>query len=100
MQDELLDVLACEIGLRPTDAPTLFSVSPHTRSIRKDGLDLLVEFEESAARDVERFAAAERLFCPGLDWVVATAPIVTLRIRGSATQVDLLEQTWIAATQE
>jgi hypothetical protein len=92
-QEDLLDVLACEIEARP-DAPTIFQVAPLAQTIeRRDGA-LAVGFPLEARRLVESFAAAERLCCTGIGWEVTAGPQVTLRISANDPALDVLESMW------
>ena len=89
--DEILDVLVCEIGARPRGAPTFDDVAPHMRSLHRDAAAITLEFDDAARENVERLAAAERLCCPGIEWLVESDP-VRLRIGASPAQLDTLEQ--------
>lgn len=90
-----LEVLACDIELRPADAPAAGKIGQAARSAaRRDGA-LVVTFDASAAGDVERFAAAERSCCATLAWEVrSVSDGVELTVRGSPEQLDLLSRVF------
>ena len=90
----LLDALACEIAARPAGAPTFSDLLPFRREVKAENGEVVIAFGPQQATSVEAFAAAERLCCPDLDWIVETSDPVRLRIRGTEAQVALLEQVW------
>jgi hypothetical protein len=88
-----LEVLACDIELRPRGAPGVDQIADLVRSAhRRDGA-LILAFDQSASADVEAFAAAERQCCSTLCWEVRrSGDEVELSIGGSPEQVRLLER--------
>src|SRR2546428_1999483 len=92
---ETLEVLNCEIGVRPNDAPGIPQLLSHVLSVsRKDG-ELLVAFEEMAAEALEKFVAAERLCCAGIDWQIQHDLGPKLRIIAGEAQLAELETLWL-----
>jgi hypothetical protein len=89
---EDLDVLACEIELRPREAPGFHDVASSVRRIERLPGALLVEFDPAAERTVQAIVEAERLCCAGLDWDLRTAPSLQVRIGADEGQLDVLER--------
>ncbi len=89
---DVLDVLACEIGKRPVEAPTMEQVGAFVSGSERSGDALIVRFNAGALDAVEAFVAAERQCCPGLTWDVHPGDEVTLRIGGTPAQIDVLAQ--------
>ena len=89
-----LDVLGCEIELRPRGAPGIEKIAKAIMTVERDGpRALAVEFDAGAARDVEAFVAAERRCCSTLSWAVEQTDGVTrLTIGAEPPQIDLLEE--------
>ena len=93
MQDfdgEVLDILSCEIGSRPEDAPTLIDLLPVLGDVRLEGRSIVIEFDSAKRALVEAFAAAERLCCPGIGWEVHGTPTPVLRVFADSTQLEVL----------
>jgi hypothetical protein len=92
-----LDVLACEIGRRPVDAPHLTDLAPAVRAVRRDGTALVVELDPAAAEAAAAAVAAERLCCPEIGWHLERGDdghagrTLTLRIEAAPVQLDALE---------
>jgi hypothetical protein len=93
-----LEVLACEIELRPQGGPGVDQIANLVRSAhRRDGA-LILAFDESASAAVENFAAAERQCCSTLSWQIRKlGGQVELSIQGSPDQVLLLEELFTRA---
>lgn len=92
---DLLDVLACEIGVRPAGAPSPEDLATGLRGIQRTGDALTLTFAPAAAALVEAFAEAERRCCAGIDWRVKQDEAVTLHIRATATQLDAIAEHWL-----
>ena len=88
---EILDTLACEIELRPREAPSLMDIAPFVRSRDRDADAITVVFDPAAADQLERFAAAERTCCSRIGWHVEREPAVVLRITATREQLDAIE---------
>ena len=89
---EILEALACEWGQRPAGAPTTANVLPSVRSVTHVGAALVVEFEASAAPTVATFVDAERRCCSTIGWEMTTQPVLRLRLSGTPSQLEALEQ--------
>jgi hypothetical protein len=93
----VLDVLACEIGRRPADAPHLTDLAPAVRTVRRDGTTLVVDLDPAVAQAAAAAVAAERLCCPEIGWHLERGEIgrvgqtLTLRIEAAPAQLDVLE---------
>src|SRR5688572_28775866 len=89
--EETLDVLACEIGRRPREAPDFAEIAQSVRRTQRESEALIVEFDPSAVERVAAFVAAERLCCAGIGWELEGTPAVRLRIAAAAGQLDVLQ---------
>src|SRR5690348_16305222 len=87
-----LDVLACELALRPREAPSFMDVASAVRRVQRETGALTVEFDRAAVRAVTELVAAERLCCAGLQWDLQTEPALVLRIGATEAQLEVLEQ--------
>jgi hypothetical protein len=94
VSDDALDVLSCDIGARPHDAPTPDDLAPALRGLRREGATLALEFDPAAADTVVAFAAAEQRCCAGIGWEVERGVAVTLRVRATPAQLDQLAEFW------
>jgi hypothetical protein len=94
MEDDALDILACEIELRPRGAPGIEEIVAVAVGTERSGQrTLVVSFEPDAAPRVEAFAAAEQRCCSTLSWAVSHSDRGTeLTIGAAPHQIDLLEQ--------
>jgi hypothetical protein len=91
---EILEVLDCDIGVRPKAAPGMPELLPHVRGVsRRDGA-LLVEFDAAGADALEGFVAAERLCCAGIAWEIEREPGLRLRVTAAEAQLVALEDIW------
>ena len=96
-QDDVIELLACDIAARPAGAPTPDELAPHVRSrARTDGA-LSIEFSSAAADSVAAFAAAESLCCASIGWSVEREPAVRLIISAAPEQLDAIEQLFASA---
>ena len=97
-QNEIIEILDCDLGARPQAAPGIDALLPHVlRASRVPGA-LLVEFNLQAERMLESFVEAERLCCAGIGWKVERDPTLRLRITAVDTQIDAIESLWKAST--
>ena len=87
-----LDVLVCEIGVRPKAAPTFETLAPHVEQVQRFDDRIEVSFASAAADDVASLVEAERLCCPGIGWALVREPAVVLTITATPSQLDVLEQ--------
>jgi hypothetical protein len=88
---ELIDLVACDIGARPADAPAYDVLAPHVLAVDRTAATLKITFAAEATDDVEAFAAAERICCPTLGFDVQRDP-VALTITASPMQLDAMQQ--------
>jgi len=88
--DELLQVLACELDLRPASAPTAADISKFVTAVTRDKGTLVLHIAEAGGEIVQAFAEAERLCCTDIGWSVTDEPALRLVITASETQVDAL----------
>ena len=86
---QILATLACDLGLRPAGAPGFADLAGAVRAVRREGPELLVEYDPSAAESVAALAAAERRCCRTIGWEAVGA---TLRVRAQPDQLDAIEQ--------
>src|ERR1700694_2022325 len=92
-QQNALDVLACEIGVRPRGAPGIAEIAPSVQGVRRDGAALVVSFDANAARDIEAFGAGEPQFCSTLTGALEPRDgSLVLTIGAAPQQLDVLEQ--------
>ncbi len=96
---ELLDVLVCEIGVRPKAAPTFETLEPHIEQVQRFEDRLVVSFAAAAADDVAALVEAERLCCPGIGWELVREPSVLLTITATPAQLDVLASFVNAAAE-
>src|SRR5207245_161724 len=86
-REDVLTVLACDLGKRPPGAPGFADLAPALRSVRREGGVLVAEYEASTAATLAEVAAAERLCCAGIDWCADGA---ALTVRATAEQLEAL----------
>jgi hypothetical protein len=89
---ERLDTLACEIGVRPADAPQITDIIGAVRATTRAQDSLTVRFDTSAADAVAGFVAAEQLCCRDIHWDLIREPELTLRITAWPAALDVLEE--------
>jgi hypothetical protein len=90
--EEMLEVLACEIGKRPKDAPTSDEVFALVTSMERGPGALDLAFAPGSSASLAAFVEAERLCCAGIGWELEQAPEPRLRITATTEQLDLFEQ--------
>ncbi len=92
--DDVLEILACEIGARPAGAPSPMDLVPFARALHREGAQLFITFDPAAAATVAAFAEAERRCCAGIGWEVEQGAETGLRITATPAQLDVIEQAW------
>ena len=63
IEQEALDVLACEFALRPVGAPGPDEIRPHVRGVERRAGEIIIEFDSASIDTVSAFVAAERACC-------------------------------------
>lgn len=89
-EQDLLDVLACEIDVRPRDAPTIDDLRPYIVRAERRPDALIIHFADEGALAVASFVEAERLCCAGLTWTLEKGAPMTLTIGATSAQLDAL----------
>ncbi len=97
MQDAL-DVLACEIDVRPAGAPTFEQLAPNIRGVKRDERTIAITFDKKVVEEVAALVAAESVCCPDLSWRMEHAPELVVRIGASPAQLDVFEQMLTPST--
>jgi hypothetical protein len=88
---DLIDLVACDIGARPKDAPLFDVLAPHILAVERSSIALRITFAPEAVDDVEAFAAAERICCSTLGFDVERDPVV-LTVTATPAQLDAMQQ--------
>jgi len=97
-RNEIIEILDCDLGVRPKAAPGIDALLPHVlRASRAPGA-LLVEFDLQVEPMLAAFVEAERLCCTGIGWEIERDTAVRLRITAADTQIDAIETLWQATT--
>lgn len=91
---DLMETLMCEVGLRPTGAPTIDQIVGSVTSLTRDADGLVIDFDPAAAQLVEAVVEAERLCCSTIGWSLKTESGLQLRITAGPLQLDALEATF------
>ncbi len=90
---DALEVLACEIDVRPVGAPGIDALAAAILGVERVDGELIVSFAPGAADVVRRFVAAEERCCATIRWDVETIPdAVRLRIGAEPQQIEVLER--------
>jgi len=92
--DEIIEVLDCDLGVRPAAAPPVDALLPHVRGVIPANGALLVDFDEQAVRTLEAFVEAERLCCAGIGWEIEHGPALRLRITANKVQLEAIKSLW------
>jgi hypothetical protein len=87
-REDLLEVLACEIGKRPAQAPTMDDLGPHLLGVERQSDSMTARFAPEALTMLKAFVEAERQCCAGIGWIVSEEPDVALRIEAGPAQLD------------
>lgn len=94
LDEKTLNVLACNISVRPLDAAGIAELIPYVRSVQNLGNRLAIDFETAGLSAVDSFVSAERLCCTGITWeLVPGGNGVQLTITGTMEQVSMIK-TW------
>jgi hypothetical protein len=88
-REDVLGILACDLGKRPRGAPGFPDLTPSLRGLRREDGALVAEYDDAAADTLAEVAAAERLCCAGIDWQVDGA---RLTVRATPEQLTALEE--------
>src|SRR5688500_12200392 len=96
-RDEIIEVLDCDLDVRPKAAPGIDALVPHVRGVIRTAQAILVEFDDHALETLVAFVEAERLCCAGIGWEIEPAPALRLRITASAEQLAAIESLWKAS---
>jgi hypothetical protein len=93
-QDEIIEVLECEIDARPKAAPGVDQLLPKARGVSRVPGALLVEFDPQVVETLAAFVEAERLCCAGIGWDIERDAGLHLRIAAGEAQLTVLESLW------
>ena len=88
---EVVDALACELGKRPTGAPTIEDVVGSVTSLHREGDSLVVAFDPAIAEKVQAVMEAERQCCSTVNWQLEREQGTQLRITALPLQLETLE---------
>ncbi len=88
-REDLLEVVGCELGKRPVQAPTMDDLGPHLLGVQRQSDSITVRFAPEALATLKAFVEAERQCCAGIGWSVSEGPEdVALRIEAGPAQLD------------
>lgn len=88
-REDLLEVVSCELGKRPAQAPTMDDVKPHRLGVERQSDSITVRFLPEALVTLKAFVEAERQCCAGIGWSVSEGPDeVALRIEAGPAQLE------------
>lgn len=93
-RDEIIEILDCDLGVRPKAAPGVPQLLPYVRRATRGNGALSVEFDAEAEATLRAFVEAERLCCAGIGWEIEHAPALTLRITAQEQQLEAIESLW------
>ena len=86
----VLGVLACDFGARPVGTPHFDQLAPSLRALRRDGAQLVAEYDPAAAEQLAALVAADRACSAGIGWEIESA--ATLRLTARPEQIELMER--------
>jgi hypothetical protein len=89
---DLIDVLVCDIGARPKNAPSFEDVAPYIRTVQRTDREIVIRFDNVAALSVEALVDAEQRCCADLIWTLEREPDLILTIGATPAQLDVLQQ--------
>lgn len=93
--EDLLDVMSCDIGLRPAGAPGPDDLAPFFRSASTTEGRFVAQFDRNAAETLRSFAAAESLCCSGITWRVDERDdAAVLTVDATPDQTGLVAGLW------
>ncbi len=87
-REDLLEVVGCEIGKRPANAPTLDDLGQHVLGVQRESGSITLRFAAEALATLKAFVEAERECCGGIGWTVSERPDVALRIEAGPAQLE------------
>ena len=87
-REDLLEVVGCEIGKRPADAPTLDDLGRHLLGVQRQSDSITLRFTPEALATLKAFVEAERQCCADIGWTVSDGPDVALRIEAGPAQLE------------
>ena len=93
-RDTTLDLLACNVDLRPP-APGPDELAPFVTEVRRQPGTLEFAYRPEARPLFETFVQAERQCCAGLGWELLDGPEPALRITGTPEQLDALHRLFV-----
>ena len=93
-RDEIIEVLHCDLEVRPMTAPGVGQLLPHVRGATRTSGTLVVEFDKRAAHTLGAFVEAERLCCANIGWAIEREPLLCLRISADEVQLTAIESIW------
>lgn len=91
---DLIEILDCDIGIRPKAAPGIDFLLPYARGATRRRGAVLVEFDEDAGDSLAAFVEAERLCCAGISWEIERNSGLRLRISANEAQLSAIESLW------
>ncbi len=94
---EALQVVGCDVGARPKDAPMFDDVKSHIIAVRREPTRLTVEFAAVAAEQVAAFVAAEQVCCSDLAFSLIPGDPTIMQINATPELVDAVEG-WMTPT--
>ena len=92
--DEIIEVLDCDLGVRPKGAPGVDQLLPRVGGVSRAPGVLVVEFDRRADQTLSAFVEAERLCCAGIGWEIERSPSLRLRISATEEQLAAIESLW------
>ena len=95
-RDEIIEVLDCDLDVRPKAAPGIDALAPHVRGVTRTAQAILVEFDVQAGETLAAFVEAERLCCAGIGWDIERDAGLRLRINAGEMQLTAIESLWKA----
>jgi hypothetical protein len=93
-RDDIIEVLDCDLDVRPKAAPSLDLLLPYVRSATRNATTLFVAFDPQAEPTLEAFVEAERLCCAGIGWDIERDSGLHLRITAADAQISAIESLW------
>ncbi|MCH8052048.1 MAG: hypothetical protein IIC86_08535 [Chloroflexi bacterium] len=88
-REDLLEVVSCELGKRPAQAPTMDDLGPYRLGVQRQSDSMTVRFVPEALVTLKAFVEAERQCCAGIGWSVSEGPDeVALRIEAGPAQLE------------
>lgn len=93
-RNEIIEILDCDLGVRPKAAPGIGALLPHARGVSRTSTTLLVEFDPLVADTLATFVEAERLCCAGIGWEIERTSGLRLRISATEAQLSAIESLW------